>query len=107
MLKRTNVVRIIVALAVLVASSAIAGPLLARRDAPQIPPKRQAVAQQGEQSSVIRASNYKSGEVSTITPVNSVGAEAEIPDQSKNGDQDSNEPTQSSSRKNNFATCGK
>jgi hypothetical protein len=107
MLKRTRVVRIVVALAVLLASSAIAAPLLARRDAPQIPPKKQAVAQQEEQSFVIRVSNYKSGEVATKTPVNFVSAKAENPDQSKNGDRDSNEPTQWSSRKNNFASCGK
>jgi hypothetical protein len=107
MLKRTNVVRIIVTLAVLLACSAIAAPLLARRDAPQIPPKKQAAAQQGEQSYVIRVMNYKSGEVATKTPVNFVGAEAGKPDQSKKGDQDSNEPTQSNSRKNNFASFGK
>jgi hypothetical protein len=107
MLKRTSLVRIVFALAVLLASSSIAVPLLARRDAPQIPPKKQAGAQQGEQSSVVRVSNYKSGEVATKTPVNFVSAEAEKPDQSKNGDQNSSEPTQSSSRKISYASLGK
>jgi len=94
MLKRTNVAWIIVVIAVLVASSAMAGTVLARRDAPQEPQNRQALAQPEVQPSVIHVGTYKA-------------AEAERLDQNKSGDPDVNEPTQSSSSVRSFATYGK
>ena len=66
MLKPTNVARIIVVIAVLVASSAMVGTALARRDATQEPQNKQVLEQKQAKQSLVVVGSLKDGKVSKL-----------------------------------------
>jgi hypothetical protein len=99
MLKQTNVVKMIVAIGVLSASSVLAGSAIAREDAPPKPQDRTVVVQDQEKQSVLIAGSYKSGEVSK--------QEFKNPVRSEQAKADNLTPSQSSSRERTFAIDGK
>ena len=104
MLKQTKVARIVEVCAVLFASSVMAAPALARKDAPLEPRNNQALTQEQVKQLAARVGSYKNGEPSRQENLSSVGTK---PDQGNRGDQDVSARVQPNSRVLNFAAYGK
>ena len=107
MLKQTKVIRSILVIGALAATSAMGGAAFAREDAPSKPQNKSALGQDQANQLVLHSGNYKGVEVSLQESTNSAGAVAGTPETQSGGNPVAAEQTQVASHGPTFAYFGK
>ena len=107
MLRRTKIARFIVAIAVLVATSAILGTAVAQKAAVPKPPDKQALGEDEVKQLLLLMDTDKNGKITKQEFMKFMEAEFDRLDKDKSGDLDVNELAQSQLHATNFLTVGK
>jgi hypothetical protein len=107
MLRRMNIVRVIVAIAVLVATWAMLGTVVAQKTATPKPQDKLALGEAEVKQLLLLIDTDKKGKISKQEWMKFMEAEFDRLDKDKSGDLDAKDLTQSKLRVSHFVTVGK